>query len=66
MAGSLNMTILERYIRDPEDRRRAVDIVLTYVLTAVVAGALFLACCLQAKKLAEDTPVEPVSAPIAE
>ena len=62
----MNMTTLERYIRNPEDRRRAVGIVLTYVLTAVVVGALFLACCWQAKKLAEDTPVEPVPAPIAE
>ena len=62
----MNMTTLERYIRNPEDRRRAVGIVLTYVLTAVVVGALFLACCLQAKKLAEDTPVEPAPVPIVE
>jgi len=56
----LNVTALEYYIRDPENRRRAVGILLTYVITAAVVGALILSCCWWAKKQARGIPVVPV------
>ena len=56
------MTTLEYYIRDSKDRRRVVGILLTYVITAAVAGALILSCCWWAKKQARGMPVAPVPA----